>query len=281
MLLKNFFGAKRAGHRDLEFDDRLVRLPLEEERRLYAAHGAVPIDRHLEILFADDRIGAQRYVDMYRAAMRDTGTVVTPFNVFQRFETRRQLYRYLFATLAVPGARAECGVYRGATALLLCRALRSQWPDFDGTGMHMIDSFSGTSRSVAQDFIPVREADGTLGLAEFFPEGKTDTSADLVRSFFSPEFPGAAVHAGWIPDVFSSLPECAWAYVHLDLSLYEPTLAALEYFYPRLSEAGAILCDSSIFCPGVEAAVVQFCERMSLPYLVLGHREYVLTKNAA
>ncbi|RPI42795.1 MAG: class I SAM-dependent methyltransferase, partial [Betaproteobacteria bacterium] len=98
--------------------------------------------------------------------------------------------------------------------------------------------------------------------------------------FFAREFPGVAVHAGWIPEVLSSLPSSAWSYVHIDVSLYEPTLAALEYFYPRLSPGGVILCDGSIFCPGAEAAARHFCETSSLPYVLLGHREYVLTKHA-
>jgi O-methyltransferase len=256
-----------------------IDFPLEEEQRLYDAHGRAPIERHLDILYGDFTIGGTRFVDVYRQAMHATGTVVTPFNVFQRFETRRQLCQYLFATLDIPGLRAECGVYRGATALLLCRALKSRSPEFDGTGMHLIDSFSGTSNAVAQDLIPVRESDGSARMHEFFTPGKTDTSAELVRGFFASEFPGATLNAGWIPAVFSSLPESHWAYVHIDVTLFEPTLAALEYFYPRLSPGGVILCDGSIFCPGAERAVRQYCERKALAYAVLGHREYVLMKD--
>lgn len=258
-----------------------VDFPLEEEQRLYEAHGRAPIDKHLAILLGDFRIGDSSFVDLYREAMACTGTVVTPFNVLQRYETRRQLCQYLFATLDVPGLRAECGVYRGATALLLCHAWRSREPAFDGTGMVLIDSFSGTSDSVEQDLIPVRDADGGTRMQAFFPAGKTDTSAALVRGFFAAEFPGVAVHAGWIPAVFSSLPESPWAYVHLDVTLFEPTLAALEYFYPRLSPGGVILCDGSIFCPGAERAVRQYCERNALGYAILGHREYVLMKTRA
>ena len=63
---------------------------------------------------------------MYFRCLEDTGTVVTPFNVFQRFQTRHDLLRYFLETLDVRGARVECGAYRGATALLLCNAWRSR-----------------------------------------------------------------------------------------------------------------------------------------------------------
>jgi len=257
-----------------------VEFPLEEEQRLYAAHGRAPVDKHLDVLYGDFRIGDKGFVELFRETMARTGTVVTPFNVFQRFETRRQLCRYLFATMDVPGLRAECGVYRGATALLLCHAMRSCHPGFDGTGMVLIDSFSGTSASVAQDLIPIREKDGDTTLQSFFPAGKTDVSIDLVRTFFAEEFPGVAFHPGWIPQVFASLPESRWACVHLDVTLFEPTLAALEYFYPRLSPGGVILCDGSIFCPGAERAVKQYCDNNALGYAILGHRTYVLMKDS-
>lgn len=277
MLLKRLFAATRrslaaapgSGQSEPE-------LPLDEEQRLIAAHGRAPVERHLEILYGDYRIGGQRFLDMYRDAMQATGTVVTPFNLFQRFDTRAQLCRYLDATLDVPGHRAECGAYRGATALLLCRALRARRPEFDGAGMHLIDSFSGTSRNVEEDLIPVRDAEGGTRRAEFFQQGKTDASEQAVRSLFAAEFPGARVHAGWIPQVFSALPDGPWAYVHLDVTLFEPTLAALEHFHPRLSRGGVILCDGSLFCPGAEAAFRRYCERADLPYVQLGHRQYIL-----
>jgi O-methyltransferase len=281
MLLKRLFeAARRPRVAPSQPAVPSAAFPLEEERRLYEAHGRAPVERHLDILHGDHRIGHERFIDMYRDAMRTTGTVLTPFNVFQRFDTRAQLCRYLLATLDVPGHRAECGAYRGATALLLCRALRSRQPSFDGQGMHLIDSFAGTSRNVAQDLIAVRSADGDPHMAEFFQAGKTDASETEVRATFAAEFPGVTVHAGWIPAVLSSLPEAAWAFVHIDVTLYEPTLAALEYFQPRLSPGGVILCDGSIFCPGAEAAFRSYCERNALGYAVLGHREYVLANEA-
>jgi hypothetical protein len=164
--------------------------------------------------------------------------------------------------------------------LLLCRALRSRQPSFDGQGMHLIDSFCGTSRNVAEDLIAVRDGEGDPRMAEFFEPGKTDASEQAVRATFAAEFPAVAVHAGWIPEVLASLPESPWAFVHLDVTLYEPTLAALAYFQPRLSPGGVLLCDGSIFCPGAEAAFRSYCERNALGYAVLGHREYVLVNDA-
>src|SRR6185503_17721903 len=96
--------------------------PLEIEQKLTRLHGRAPLNGHLEILFRDARVGNESFAELFSRCLKDTGTAVTPFNIFQRFQTRLDLLHYFLATLAVPGARAECGAYRGATALLFCNA---------------------------------------------------------------------------------------------------------------------------------------------------------------
>ncbi|HKA45684.1 MAG TPA: TylF/MycF/NovP-related O-methyltransferase [Burkholderiales bacterium] len=251
--------------------------PLETEQKLNQLHGRAPIDRHLDILYQDARVGADSFAELFRECLKRTGTAVTPFNTFQRFQTRLDLVHYLLATLAVPGARAECGAYRGATALLLAHAWRSREPAFKGADFYLVDSFSGSSASVANDLISVRDSNGTTRREAFFPVGRFDSSAEEVRGFFT-DFPEVKICAGWIPQVFGSLPDRDWAFVHLDLALFEPTLASLEYFYPRLNKGGVMICDGSIFCPGAAKAWDQFCARRSIAYVTLGHRETVLIK---
>lgn len=253
--------------------------PLEIEQKLNQLHGRAPANRHLDILFQDARVGDENFVELYHRCLLRTGTAVTPFNLFQRFQTRLGLVHYFLATLPVPGARAECGAYRGATALLLCHARRSREPGFKGRDFYLIDSFSGTSASVEHDLIPVRGNDGATRMEAFFPVAKSDTSPEEVRGYFS-DFPEVKICAGWIPQVFATLPERDWAYVHLDLTLFEPTLASLEYFYPRLNTGGVLICDGSIFCPGAEKAWELFCARHDLAYVMLGHRQFVIIKQA-
>ena len=255
-----------------------VEYPLETEAKLNRVHALAPVDLHLHILFQNERIGDENFADLYSRCLNETGTAVTPFNIFQRFQTRLTLVQYFLATLSVPGARTECGAYRGATALLLCHAWRSRQARFSGDDFYLIDSFSGTSPSSVHDLIPVRDAGSATRMESFFQAGKTDVSAELVRGFFG-DFPNVRICAGWIPQVFATLPERDWAFVHLDLTLYEPTLAALEYFYPRLNKGGAIICDGSIFCPGAQRAWDEFCATRNIGFIGLGHRESIIIKN--
>ena len=273
MPLKNLFGAFKAqAAAPAEY-------PLETEEALNRLHGAAPVDEHLRILFQDVRVGDESFVDLYRRCLGETGTPVTPFNVFHRFQSRRDLLQYFFATLHLPGARAECGTYRGATALLLAHAWKSRDPAFGGEGLSLIDSFVGTSESGEHDLIPVRGEGGATRREAFFPVAQADISPELVRGYFS-AFPRVGICAGWIPQVFASVPEQPWSFVHLDVTLYEPTLAALAYFYPRLTQGGVIVCDGSIFCPGAKKAWDEFCAKRELPFVVLGNRESILIKTA-
>jgi hypothetical protein len=100
----------------------------------------------------------------------------------------------------------------------------------------------------------------------------------LVRGYFN-GFPRVRICADWIPQVFSQVTDVNWAFVHLDVTLHAPTLAALEYFYPRLNQGGVIVCDGSPFCPGARAAWDEFCNERNLAYVVLGNRETVLIKS--
>src|SRR6185503_2707502 len=136
---------------------------------------------------------------------------------------------------------------------------------------------SGTKESSDHDLIPVREPGSPTRMTPFFPPGKTDVAAADVRGYFH-EFPEALICEGWIPEVFGKLPETPWAFVHLDLTLYEATLGALRYFYPRLSAGGVLVCDGSVFCPGAQKAVDEFTASHNAGYVVLGHRESVFLK---
>ena len=118
-MLKQLLRGLRSRGQDSAVD--AIEFPLELEEKLSALHATAPVDRHLEILFRGIDIGGENFAQLFQRCLAETRTPLTPFNVFHRFQSRRDLLQYFFSTLDIPGARAECGVYRGATALLLAR----------------------------------------------------------------------------------------------------------------------------------------------------------------
>ena len=116
-------------------------------------------------------------------------------------------------TEAVPGALAEVGVFRGETSGLI-RAAR---PD---RTLYLFDTFDGFP-----------EAD-----LEAFQQGDPrfqDTSLDAVRRNLG-TLDEVIIRPGRVPETLRGLEDERFAFVLLDMDLHGPTVAALEFFYPRL-----------------------------------------------
>ena len=216
-------------------------------------------------------VAGQPFRPAYEACVARSGTGVPRWKRLRRAQRAYQLARYAEATATVPGQRAECGVFRGLSALLIAATLRNLDPDFDGAGLHLVDSFRGLSAMHPADAVAVTAGSGDSSAKFSMAEGAfSGTSAGHVREVLS-EFPGSKVVEGWIPDVLETLPEASWALVHLDVDLYEPTLGALEYFVPRLSAGGVVVNDDylSPLFPGAGQAWDEYFQERSLPFVVL------------
>jgi O-methyltransferase len=137
-------------------------------------------------------------------------------------------FRYATIALAVrtilaeeiPGAFAEVGVYRGE----LSRLLHTLAPQRD---LYLFDTFEG---------FPSQDLDGRAD-TRF-----RDTSVDMVRARVgSPEH--VVIRQGYFPETAAGLEGERFAFVMLDLDIYAPTKAGLEFFYPRLSPRGYLFLD--------------------------------------
>jgi hypothetical protein len=275
-MLRSVFSVARGAGRD-----PLSELPHERQLRLASAHHRAPRDAHARILFSDLRMGSGTFTEFTEACARDSASMIPPLKALHRVLASYFLARYFLHTLDLAGARAECGVYNGMSALLMCRAARTRRPEYDGAGLYLIDSFQGLSRPEREDYVEIRTAAGAKDNGAVYPEGSLATPVDNVRKALQ-EFPGVSIHPGWIPDVFATLPETPWCFAHLDVDLYAPTRAGLEYFYPRLVEGGVIICDDygAPLFPGAHRAWDEFCAEHDVPFVVLDTGQSVIMKAA-
>ncbi len=117
----------------------------------------------------------------------------------------------------VPGAFVEVGVYQGATSRFILRCA-------PGRTLYLFDTFEGFP---LEDREPENLEDARFG----------DTSPERVRRAL-----GAAdnvvVRKGRFPGTTVGLEGEGFALVLLDLDVFNPTLAGLEFFYPRLAPGG-------------------------------------------
>ena len=272
-LLRSLFGsAAAATHRASQF-------PVEAVRKRIALFESAPVAEHLDILYRDCRIGAREFLPLYRDCIARSETHVSAWKSFIRVQSALNLAHYFLHALKLPGGRIECGVFRGFSALLVCEAARAALAasgGYDGADLHLVDSFAGFPQPREQDFIPLRDRTQVVS-GPAFQAGDAEAPEQHLRDLLA-GFPKVAVHRGWIPQVYATLPESAWSYVHIDVDLYEPTLASLEYFHPRMTPGGVIVCDDygSTLFPGAHSAWDEFCESAKLPFIVLETGQAVL-----
>lgn len=149
----------------------------------------------------------------------------------------------------VPGDTAECGVWRGASSYLLCKAM--EHPGLSRLH-HCFDSWEGLSEPELAD-LPSDP--------RYFKWKKHDLSQPLEAAKRNlADVPWARFYPGWIPTRFAEVADRRFAFVHVDVDLYQPTRDALAFFYDRMEPGGVILCDDygSTACPGAKKAFDEF-----------------------
>lgn len=168
------------------------------------------------------------------------------FDEYGHFNTQRRwmLAQLMRLTETVPGDTAECGVYRGCGSWAILRM--NEKSGFNRIH-HIFDSFEGLSAPDAKD-----GGHWTLGdLAAGEAVVRDALGAGNYR-----------LYKGWIPERFSEVADRQFSFVHVDVDLYEPTRASVEFFYERLNTGGILLCDDYGFdtCPGATQAVDEFLD---------------------
>jgi O-methyltransferase len=117
----------------------------------------------------------------------------------------------------VPGSIAECGVYKG----VLSRFLHAVFP---GRKLYLFDTFEGFDPRDASAASDVRFR---------------DTSEESVLNYIG-DNNNIVVRKGFFPETAIGLEDEKFSFVMVDFDKYEPTLAALQFFYPRVSTGGFI-----------------------------------------
>ena len=145
----------------------------------------------------------------------------------------------------ITGNVAEVGVYRGDFAKYI-----NQY--FKDKKLYLFDTFSGFSKEDIKD-----EWSKKLGSTHF-----SNTSVELVLSKM-PHKELCIIKKGYFPDTASDLEQEEFCFVNLDTDLYDPILAGLHFFYPKLVKHGVILVHEyfSKGYIGVKKAVDEFLDK--------------------
>jgi O-methyltransferase len=129
----------------------------------------------------------------------------------------------------IPGHFAECGCFRGHSSYVIATLLKQQ--SFQNT-FWIFDSFEGISKKT-----PIDNKGEGAGVPQDFLKAPLENLKKVLEPF-----PFVSIHKGWIPEVFETAPIATekFAFLHVDVDLYEPTKECLDYFFSKMSPGGVI-----------------------------------------
>jgi len=165
------------------------------------------------------------------------------------------------------GDFVECGVYRGGTAYLIAETMKLKG---GGDTLHLFDTFEGMPSIAAAD--PSAHRPGDFGR----------TSLSEVRAFLS-AFDFVRYYPGRIPETLGPLNSFRFAFVHVDVDLYDSAKSSCEFFYDRLVNHGMMVFDDYGFqdySGSAKRAVDEFLQDKLEEPIVLPTGQCLMIKSA-
>jgi O-methyltransferase len=208
---------------ELTLPDAAVILPNYYDDGLMKAYG-----RNADALLDD------RFTNAYAAGMGSGHSFTWP-GVDKAVDMPWRVYMACWAAthaLNVEGDFVECGVHTGMLSLAVCT-----YVDFNATGktFFLFDTFSG----IPEDQMSETERPRRVTENEAFYS--TDTY-EIAKRNFAP-FPRVRLVRGMVPETLASADIGEVGYLSLDLNIVAPELAAIEFFWPKLSRGAVVLLD--------------------------------------
>jgi hypothetical protein len=129
------------------------------------------------------------------------------------------------------GDFVECGVNTGILSLAACTFI-----DFNSLDKHfyLFDTFRGIPE---EQMLASEKASRIAHNANYYEE-----CFELAKANFA-AFPRAVLVRGVVPETLSTVPIDRVCYLHLDMNIAYPEVAAIEYFWPKLVTGATVVLD--------------------------------------
>ena len=186
----------------------------------------------------------------WEVALQNKNVSPKLIKIERQYSDRVRFYNLWFQierlnTNDIQGAFAELGVYKGETA----RAIHFM---DEKRKLYLFDTFNGFSNN---DLEHENQSDDRFETNMF-----ADTSLEKVKKYISGN-DNIIFKAGLFPSTAKSLENEIFAFVNIDADLYAPTIAALDFFYPRMSKGGVIIIhDYNHNWHGIPKAIDEFLQ---------------------
>jgi hypothetical protein len=177
----------------------------------------------------------------------------------------------------VPGAFAECGVWRGGSVLAMILTLQDL--AVDDRDIYLYDTFEGMTVPTEEDVSPLeppaletwKAAQGRGELPWGWLLDREDFSESAVRErLLSTGYPANRLHIvrGPVEETIPANAADRLALLRLDTDWYESTRHELEHLYPRLAQGGVLIVDDYGHWEGARRAVDEYFSEQAAPLLL-------------
>jgi len=159
----------------------------------------------------------------------------------------------------ISGAVAECGVWRGSFA----GQINKLFPD---RKLYLFDTFGDGFDQRDLD----KEPEHLLKTPTYEALNEWGVHADATVSLLRCPYPeNVIIKSGYVPETFQGLEDEKFAFVNLDMDLYQPQIEALRFFAPRMEQGGIILVHEYYHTGyvSVKAAVDDFAKEFPVALL--------------
>lgn len=163
----------------------------------------------------------------------------------------------LFNEKHIAGAVAELGVYRGDFAQVINKI-------FPERKLYLFDTYEGFPEEDLK-----YEMEHNLLKKEIGKLSNTSVEYVLNKMTYPKQ---CVIKQGYFPDTTVGLEKEQYAFVNIDVDLYKPVLAGLEYFWPRMVDKGYIFVHDyfSFSYAGARQAIEEFSKKYNVGFTPIG-----------
>jgi hypothetical protein len=177
----------------------------------------------------------------------------------------------------VPGAFAECGVWRGGSVLTMVLVLQEL--GVDDRDIHLYDTFEGMTAPTEHDTSALdppaletwsaAQSNGERPWSVLFDNEVFDESA-VRELLLATGYPAERLHfvRGAVEETLPGAAPGEIALLRLDTDWYESTRHELEHLWPQLADGGVLIVDDYGHWEGARRAVDEFFATSAAPVLL-------------